>query len=351
MARRAWAEIVVTDAVGREVRLPAPATRIVTNESLTLISLALIDQAPIDRIAGWAAPRRIDRGVYAAFRARFPAIDEIPVVGGILPAKSSAEAILSVRPDLFVISIWEPDWDSIAQQVEAAGTPVIFLDGPDGLARGPAEASAFSIELLGKAIGRDQQARDYADFVRARYRRVADRLAGVKDRPKVLVDAHAGTLCCYVPGSGNRMTQYLEAAGGRSIGAEMVPGYDGQLSPEYVLEAAPDVYVGTGSPHLVAQGGIAVGGGIGAAEAQASLRQVVSRNLLGELAAVRNGRAYGVSHQLSISALSVLAFECFAKWTHPDLFADLDPADTLAEINRRFMAVPIEGTFWAALDK
>ncbi|MGH7003361.1 MAG: ABC transporter substrate-binding protein, partial [Alphaproteobacteria bacterium] len=67
------------------------------------------------------------------------------------------------------------------------------------------------------------------------------------------------------------------------------------------------------------------------------------------LTAIRAGHGFAVSHQLSISALSVLVLECFAKWIHPALFADLDPSDTLAEINRRFMAVPMEGTFWTSL--
>lgn len=347
------AEIVITDAVGREVRLAGPATRIVTNESLVLLSLALIDPEPVARLAGWARPERLDRGVYAAFRERFPAIGDIPVVGSVGPANLTVETILSVRPDLFVVTLWQSGWtawESVVDRLEAAGVPVLFLDGPADAARGPAEAMAHSVTLLGRAIGREAQAAAFAAFVRSRYRRVAERLDGVTDRPRVLVDAFAGSLCCYIPGAGNRITQYVARAGGRSVGADLVAGYDGRLSPEYVLTVDPDVYVGTGSAHLAARGGIVVGGGIDAETARTSLRGVVGRNLLDRLTAVRAGRAYGVSHQLSISALSVLLFECLARWIHPDLFADLEPAETLAEINRRFMAVPLDGTFWIGLD-
>ena len=38
-----------------------------------------------------------------------------------------------------------------------------------------------------------------------------------------------------------------------------------------------------------------------------------------------------------------------AKWLHPDRFADLDPAQTLAEINRRFLAAPLGGPLWVSL--
>lgn len=345
----ARAEIVLRDAIGREVRLEAPARRIVTNESLLLYSLALLDPDPVAIIVGWAAPRRIDSGIYDAFRRRFPAIDVIPEVGSVVPANVSLEAILSTAPDLFVVSLWDPGWDMIAEQLGIMGVPVIFLDSPDRAGHGPAEATAFSIGLLGNAIGRTDEARAFGDFVTSRYRVVADRLATVTARPTVLIDVHAGTLCCYTPGSGNRMTQYLELAGGHSIGADAASGYDGQLGPEFVLQANPDVYIGTGSPHLSMQGGLVIGGGIAADTAQKSLRDVTSRNLLGSLSAVQNGRAFGISHQLTISALNVLAFECFAKWVHPEALAEVDPEKTLAEINERFLAIKLEGTFWTGL--
>ena len=38
------------------------------------------------------------------------------------------------------------------------------------------------------------------------------------------------------------------------------------------------------------------------------------------------------------------------RMNHPKLFADLDPARTLAETNPRFMAMPLEGPFWIGLE-
>ncbi|MBS7544195.1 ABC transporter substrate-binding protein [Ancylobacter oerskovii] len=348
-ASGAGAGIVLVDAAGRTVRLAAPARRIVLNDSLLLLSLALIDPDPVARIAGWAGPQRLDPGMRDAFRRRFPAIDAIPAIGGVSPANASAEGILGVRPDLVVIKSWQPDWDRLAEIMEAAGVPVLFLEGPASAALPPAEATALSMDILGKALGRQAQADAFNAFVRSRYRTVIDRLPATVRRPSVLVDAFAGTDCCSTPGADNRLTQLVDLAGGRSIGAH-VPGYDGRLSQEYVLAANPDVYIGTGGAHLVAQGGLMLGGGIDRERAQASLRAVLSQPIRRDLAAVKQGRAYGVSHQLSTSALSLLVFECFAKWLHPARLADLDPEATLAEINRRFLAVPFEGTFWTAAD-
>ncbi len=44
--------------------------------------------------------------------------------------------------------------------------------------------------------------------------------------------------------------------------------------------------------------------------------------------------------------LNLLAVEILAKWSHPDRFTTLHPDETLAEINRRFLAVPMTGTYW-----
>jgi iron complex transport system substrate-binding protein len=344
----AHAEIRFTDAAGREVRLAKPAERIATNESLLILSLALIEPDPISRLAGWAAPQRIDRGFYNDLKQRFPAIDAIPVAGGVVASKTSPEAILAVRPDVYVVSIWDHGWMEIAATLESAGVPVIFLDGPENNGGGPADTTIFSLELLGKVIGREAEARTFGEFLRPHYQRITERTKGIA-RKSVLVDAHAGAICCSTPGRENRMTDYLRLAGGESIGADM-PGYDGKLSTEFVLERDPDVYIATGGPHLAAQGGLVLGGDVGAEAASQSFARVVLSDVRANLTAVREGQAHALSHQLSISVLNILVFECYAKWIHPELFRDIDPNETLAEINRRFLSVPLKGTFWLDFD-
>ncbi|XSG83598.1 MAG: ABC transporter substrate-binding protein [Methyloligella sp. ZOD6] len=345
----ALAEIVLTDAAGREVRLDKPAERIVTNESLILLSLALIDPDPIAKIAGWASPHRIDRGMYEAFEERFPAIDNIPEIGGYFPTGGMVEGVLSVGADLVIIQYWQQAWEPIATQLAAVGIPTIFLDGPETDALSPAEETRFSIKLVGNAIGRPKQAEEFSDFVALHYDRVTRALTDVKNRPTVLVDAHAGTECCSTPGADNRLTEFLHLAKAKSIGAD-VPGYDGRLNPEAVLAANPEIYIGTGGSHLSALGGLLLGGGVTPEKALSSLQAVLANSVRGKLQAVREGQVYGISHQLSISALNILMFECFAKWSHPEALEAVDPKETLTAINTRFLAAPLEGTFWIALE-
>lgn len=345
----AHAEIVIEDAAGRTVRLQSPAKRIVLNESLLLLSLALIDRKPVERIAGWANPQRIDQGIYDAFRRKFPAIDQVPTVGALQPGQASAETIMGVKPDLFVVNQWQAGWEDTTRLLEAAGIPVIFLDGPRNDERNVVEATTFSIDLLGKAIGREAQATEYTQFVRDHYAVITRTLENVAAPTTVLVDGFANSACCSTPGRNNRMTQNITLAGGVSIGADAVPGYEGKLNPEYVLKADPRVYIATGTPKATHETALIVGGGISEDVARASLRKVVSENVRRDLTAVHERRAYGVSHQASISALNILIVECFAKWLHPERSSQINPDQTLGEINRRFLAVPLKGTFWIDL--
>jgi iron complex transport system substrate-binding protein len=62
--------------------------------------------------------------------------------------------------------------------------------------------------------------------------------------------------------------------------------------------------------------------------------------------AIRAGRAHGLWNYFSGTAINVVGAEVMARWVRPDL----DPAATLAEINRRFAAVPFEGTYWTSLN-
>ena len=68
------------------------------------------------------------------------------------------------------------------------------------------------------------------------------------------------------------------------------------------------------------------------------------------MAAVRTKRVYGLSHQLLNSPLDVLTVEILAKWIHPEMFAELSVDDTMAQLNQRFLAVPMQGPNWISLD-
>jgi iron complex transport system substrate-binding protein len=83
--------------------------------------------------------------------------------------------------------------------------------------------------------------------------------------------------------------------------------------------------------------------------ARASLARAVQRRGIAQLEAVRQGRAYAIWHHFYNSQFNVAAVQVFAKWLHPELFADLDPRATLQTLYTRFQPIPLEGVYWTAL--
>ncbi|VEB97610.1 ferrichrome/ferrioxamine B periplasmic transporter [Cedecea lapagei] len=54
-------------------------------------------------------------------------------------------------------------------------------------------------------------------------------------------------------------------------------------------------------------------------------------------------------HNFYLSPWHLLDVEFFARTFHPQLFADIDPQQTMDEMNQQFLAVKETGTYWTKL--
>ena len=337
----------VEDLRGRRVTLGGPATRLLIDDGRYLIALALMHPNPGSLVAAWPHyTNRLGQQAHQQLKARHPSLDTLPKVASSA-GTFSLEGALAARPDVAVFTLGHGPTDTQLQQLESAGVKVVFID----FFTQPLANLERSLQVLGTIVGREAQAEAFVTYRRTRMARIRDRVAASKAaRPKVFVEAHAGMSaeCCNSLGKGN-VGAYITFVGGHNIGADVIPGAFGRLNVEYVLAQNPAVYIATGGPHLEKTGGLVVGPGYSLERARASLVGVTKRPVLSQLGAVRNGRVYGLSHQLLNSPLDLIAVEALASWIRPDLFADTDPSATLAEINRRFMAFPLEGLYWVPL--
>jgi iron complex transport system substrate-binding protein len=339
--------IMVTDLLGRSVTLPAPAKRIVLPQGRQLNALGLVHPDPISLLAGWGADhRRQNPDAYARYLAKFPAIESVPTVGdGATPDGFSFEKAVSLSPDLVILSSslagTRRGPGDLVQRFEAAGITVAVVD----FYLQPMRDTLPSLRILGKLIGRDEQAEAYIRFYEERWRLIEERLRGV-ERPSVFMHAHAGGFdCCPTPGKGT-FDDFITAAGGRNIAAAILPGASGQISLEQLLAADPAIYVGTGGTHLAKLGGLVLGLGISRETAAQSFGALLEQPGIAALAAVRNRRAYGLWQLFNDTPLHIVAIERLATWFHPERFADVDPQATLDEISRRFSAIPLDGALW-----
>jgi iron complex transport system substrate-binding protein len=348
------AAVDLVDITGRRIQLEAPARRLLLGEGRFVAALGVLDQRdPLSRVAGMLGEfERFDPLGYDRYREAFPRIDDIPTFGQTSADSASLEKAIATRPDAAVFGAQShgPNAQSatIIAALEAAGIPVVFID----FRADPLANTAPSIRILGQLLGLETQADAFADFHEAEMKRVTDRLASeTVERPTVMLEAHVGLReeCCFSIARG-MFADLIDAAGGRNMAAKYLPGPVGMVSLETVLAEQPDIYLGTaiGTPATALRGRIALGAGVTTEVAAPSLSTAMDRPGIRDLEAVKAGRVYAIWHHFYNSPLNVYAVQRFAKWFHPDLFADLDPEATLARMLALFHPVDLTGTYASA---
>lgn len=339
------AEVAGTDILGRPVVLAAPAARIVLGDGRHMAVLGLLLDDPVARVAGWRLDKPLDPPTLAAWRAKFPAIDAIAPVGAGNRGLS-AEAVIALAPDLVVLSLIDaadPGSQRARDQIAAAGIPIAYVD----FFSHPLENAMPSLALLGRLTGAEARAAEFAAFYQGRIDRIRDRLAAADPpRPRVFFHVHAAPVnCCSTVGSGV-FDDFIRLAGGQNVAAGAVQGVLGNVSLEFLLAADPDIYIATGGTHMAARGGLVLGSGVDAATARDSFARLIAAPGFSALRAVEEGRAAGVWHLFNDTPAHLALVEYLARTFHPELFPDIDPEATLAEIGRRFAPVTVPGHWW-----
>lgn len=349
------APIRITDVVGRSVTIEKPARKVVLGAWVSFDALALIHPDPASLLAGWAGEAGANRFQLEPVRRKYPAIDQVPIVGRDTLETLSIETVIALKPDAVVLSRYDsfrlgnasspsPAFD----QLQAAGIPIVIVD----FFLDPVRNTERSMHILGQLFGRNEQAEAFIRFYRAHIEAVERRLAkaGTALRnPTVFLHAFAARQdCCWTAGPGTGDT-LIRLAGGHSIGADILTAPIGQVNLEYVISRNPDIYVATGGQDVVPGSAFVLGRDIADAVARNGLKTLLARPELAAIGAIMKGRAFGVWHNFSHTPLHLLQVEIFARWFHPELFGDIDPNTTLKEINARFLAVPLSGTFWVSL--
>ncbi len=139
-------------------------------------------------------------------------------------------------------------------------------------------------------------------------------------------------------------------AGGDNIAADSIQRVYGELNPEKVLAANPDVYIATGmaGPEGKRFSTLMLGPDVSDQQAQNSFTTLLQHEpILSHLRAVQQGRAWSMWHNFYLSPYHVVMVEMFAKALYPDLFADLQPQDTLKQLYQQFLPIEFSGTFWS----
>ena len=352
--------ITLTDVSGREVTVEVPVRHMILGEGRFLPSLGILDpENPVRWVAGMMGEfKNLDPATFAQYQARFPEIDDIPLVGRSGEATFSVEKAITVEPDVAIFGINSghgPGSDSheVLRQFGAAHIPVVMID----FRNKPFENTPKSIRILGKLMGKEDQAEAFVKFYEDNLAKVKSGLEGITDKPKVFLESRVGLhgSCCEA--MGNQMIgKFVELAGAENIFAGRIPGVISQISVEQLLVDQPDIFVATaiGGATMTAEqnaGRIILGTYANAEMSRASLVKSMERTGLPHLDAVKTDRVYAVWHHFYNTPMNITALQAMAKWFHPEQFADLDPNATLAEFFDRFQPVALDGVYWIGLDQ
>lgn len=344
--------LTVTDLAGRSVTLPQPITRFVVSEGRYLLALALVQpENPVRGLVGmmkpltWTYPE-----LNTQLQAQFPAMGRLEYFGQGDSASVSAEKIIALAPQLAIFGLADhgpgPAQTELIQQLEKAGTQVVFID----FRLDPLHHTVPSLALLGQVLGAQTQQRADAFIAYYQQKRTAieQKVASVKSRPRVFLQAHAGRFKCCVAMADGMLGPFIDVAGGTNIADAVAPGPTSRHTLEFLLQSNPDVWIGTASATATdVQAGkpwVGVGPDITAQQAQRTLSSYLAPRQFQALDAVANGRAHAIWHDFYNSPLNIVALEAFAQWLHPALFRDVNPDATMAEIYQRFLPFSWSGS-------
>lgn len=352
--------VTVTDLKDREVRFQKNPEKIVVANYIANY-LMVGGAESLDKVVGmtfdgWEDTRY---GEYTVFTEAFPKMlggeEGIPSVGGYHDDVLNAEKIISLQPDVLLISISQyTENNQSVETFEKAGISVIVLDYHAMVM----ENHIKSTEILGKLLGREETAKEQCDTYRERIEEVNKRISALSDEEKgkrVYVELGNVGVGEYGNSYNNTMLwgAILGNIGADNLAKNLDAGY-GPLDKEFVLSSDPEVVVIGGSIWSGDTGGdqMRMGFTIDEATAQARLKAFAERSEWKDLTAVKNGEVYGVDHG-SLRNMADYTFTCYlAKVVYPELFEDIDPVAEMYDFYETYLPeLKFTGTFMIQLDK
>lgn len=323
--------IVITDALGRQVSLPAAPQRIV------ITGRALIMIADAAYIFPQAAQRIVGLGDASQGTGNFIAlIDPAYAAKAVLERDASAEQIAALQPDLVILKSYLAE--TIGQPVEAIGIPVLYVDfeTPEQYFR--------DLAILGQVFQDEARAGEAAAYYRSQMAQVEQAVSQAESRPRVLLLYYTnrdGNVAFNVPPLAWMQTRLVEMAGGEPVWADANPG-GGWTQVTFEQIAAWDadqIFIISYSRNP--------------SDVAAELRADPTWQAL---RAVQEGRLYAFAADLyswdQPDTRWILGLRWLAGKLHPDLFPDLDIVaeartfyQTLYGLDETFFAENILPTF------
>jgi iron complex transport system substrate-binding protein len=211
----------VTDMKGRNVELSEDVTRVV---ALTAADCEIV-------YAIGAGDAVVGRGEYCDYPQE--ALSVPAVQSG---AETNIEQIVALTPQVVFLDTMDQSAEQI-QQLEAAGIQVVVSDAVD------IEGVYESISVIGKVMGREDEAREVIDGMKRDFQELSDKAAAIADEPTVYFEISPLEYGLWTAGKGTFMDETASLLHAKNAFAD-VEGWAG-ISEEQVIQRDPEFMVTT----------------------------------------------------------------------------------------------------------
>lgn len=351
-ARTADGAVTVTDAAGRTLQFNELPERIVLAEGRAAYATALLQDEPLHNVVVYGQDLEKAAG---AFRDKLfelqPEAKDMPTIGMIQKGDVTVENLLAQKPDVVIMTLDQKkavEESGFLSDMDAAGLKYAFID----FRQKPLENTTVSMQLLGDLLGQSERAEKYNEFYNAKVKEITDRVAETTDRPDVLIWMAAGfNDCCAVAGDANLGT-LVTAAGGHNLGPEVLGADSTTITAEKLIELNPDKLIVTGGewardPNRTdAVRHVELGYQSSPELALQTCDGPLSQAGMDQLDATKTGNYFAVYHQFYDNPYNVFALEAFAKWIHPEQFADLNPTQDFKDFHKEWLPFEYSGAFF-----
>jgi iron complex transport system substrate-binding protein len=345
--------VTITDIAGRQVALKLPVKKANVNWSGSggafMTMSALLGTEVAECLSSWDGGLQNNRfDMYEEYRSKIPALDQVPVIGGVDTNDFNLERLIQLKPD---VVIWTLGVRSQAQELAepalaAAGIPLVYIDHHAETV----ENHSKSTRLLGKLFGKEQRAEEIVDFYIGNMKIINDRIARARNKPEVYMEVTSTGPSSY----GNTYANdymwgaMVVKAGGTNMADGIVINAK-PIEAELALSKNPEYIILTGSYWPNSPTSVRMGYLSNEAETQNLIRAYFDRPGWKALAAYNNNRVFAIHHGLGREVYDVAAVAFLAKCIHPELFADIDPMNMLQEYYDRFLPYDLYGVWMTQL--
>lgn len=351
-------EVSFTDIVGRQVNLEKQPDRVLLGEGRSVFATGILDKDnPLDKVVGLGTDLKDNVPDYfAQLEETVPETKDIPQVGGFMKGDVTVENLISLQPDIILLSLDEYEASEKAGLLERMDQAGLTYAVTDFRAK-PLENTTKSMSIFGTVFGKQLQAdafnRDWQETVDL----VKERSAGLaeSDKPTTFVWRAAGLSDCCQSWNDSNISQLVNFAGGKNIGDEIIDGESGAMTPEQVIASNPQQVIATGGEWSAKRnkegnpvGYAALGYRLSDEEAQVTIDKLPGEQPgFSTLEAARTGNVHGLWHQFYNSPFNYLALLQIAAWLHPEDYTDIDVHEKWLSAQEKYSPVSGEGVFFS----